>query len=168
MLRHPLRSPFPAHMNVVKFHLLLHHFESRHLRHDVFHPRRNLLSPDHGRIARHQIHPVCRPQRQNSCRIHLQMQLHGPLVENRNLFSPRVVRRSSLYSRRRNQQSNETPAQNHLLKETHPVLLHFQANSRSICRSLLLRESPIWKFSTFIPGLAEFDTSRMIRNCFAT
>src|SRR5260370_23259375 len=47
VLGRPLRSPIPAHVNIVKLRLLLHHFESRHLGHDVSHPCRTLLPSDH-------------------------------------------------------------------------------------------------------------------------
>src|ERR1700676_2223876 len=85
MLRRPLRSPIPAHMNIVELHLLLRHFVPRHLRQNVFHPRLNLLLPNHRIVARHQIHAILRPQPKNSRRIHLQVQLHIPLVKLRNL-----------------------------------------------------------------------------------
>src|SRR4029077_1924413 len=61
MLRRPFRCPFPTHLNVVKFHLLLHHLVPRHFCQNVFHPLRNLLPSNHGRIARHQIDPILRP-----------------------------------------------------------------------------------------------------------
>src|SRR5216684_5693972 len=121
--RRPLRSPFPAHANVVKFHLLLHHFVSRHLGENVFHPCRNLLSPDHRRVSRHQIDTVLRPQRQYPRRIHLQVQLHIPLVKCLNLFSPGVLRRTSFHSCHRQKRRCATRSYSYFPFEFHPVPL---------------------------------------------
>src|SRR5258708_8089169 len=55
MLRRPLRSPIPTYVNILELHRLLPHFIARHLPHNFFHPRRNLLPPNHSCVARHYI-----------------------------------------------------------------------------------------------------------------
>ena len=123
MLRRPLRSPFPAHVNIVELHLLLHYFVPRDLRHDVFHPCRDFLSPDHRRVSRHQIHSVLRPQHQNPRRIHFFVQLHVTPVKRLNLFSPGVLRRTSFHSCHRQKRRCATRSYSYFPFEFHPVPL---------------------------------------------
>src|SRR5207244_3240840 len=61
MLCRPLGRPVSAHLNVVKHHLLFRHFVSRHLRQNVFNPRRDGLSAHQRCLPRHQLHAVFSP-----------------------------------------------------------------------------------------------------------
>src|SRR5256884_504882 len=87
MLCRPLGRPVSAHLNVVKHHLLFRHFVSRHLRQNVFNPRRDGLSAHQRCLPRHQIHAVFCPHRHDPRCVHLQMQLDELLVERINLAS---------------------------------------------------------------------------------